>query len=195
MEFFQTIWTALTTPNEGLIKIILFCISFIDALVNMLLFTTILNINTSKFKRILYVFLIAIIGFTSRAFIPNPYATFLNLLTAFLFIKFILKTTILKSIIGVFISLLVSVVMELFLFKFYLTIFKIAYESVMYIPIYRLLFTLSIYLCIYFLYRIVKYCKFNINLENMTKRNRILFVFTTILGILAIGTQLYLISF
>jgi len=39
MEIFQTIWTALTTPNETLVAILSFPIYFVEAIVNMLLFT------------------------------------------------------------------------------------------------------------------------------------------------------------
>ena len=52
MEIFQTIWTALTTPNETLSTILMFPIYFIDALVNMLLFTTILDIKAEKKNKI-----------------------------------------------------------------------------------------------------------------------------------------------
>jgi len=48
MEIFQTIWTALTTPNETLVAILSFPIYFVEAIVNMLLFTTILNIKTTR---------------------------------------------------------------------------------------------------------------------------------------------------
>lgn len=48
MEIFQTIWTALTTPNEILTKIMLIPLAFLEAFVSMLFFTTVLNIQTSK---------------------------------------------------------------------------------------------------------------------------------------------------
>ena len=44
MEIFQTIWTALTTPNEILTNLLSIPLAFLDAYVCMLLFTTILNI-------------------------------------------------------------------------------------------------------------------------------------------------------
>ena len=88
-----------------------------------------------------------------------------------------------------------STVLELFMLKFYQTVLNMPYENVMTIPICRLIFTLSIYLCTYILYRIIKYFKFNIKLENMTKKNRILFVVNTFLGILSIATQIYLMAF
>ena len=48
MEIFQTIWTALTTENELLTKFIVIPITFIENMVSMLLFTTLLNIRSDK---------------------------------------------------------------------------------------------------------------------------------------------------
>ena len=42
-----------------------------------------------------------------------------------------------------------SIVLELFMLKFYQTVLNLPYDNVMTIPLYRALFTLSIYLCIY----------------------------------------------
>lgn len=195
MEIFQIIWTTLTTPNEILVKISFIPLAFIDALVNMLLFITILNIKCTKKSKIIYVIVWGIIGNLIRNFIPDPYGTFANLIAGFILIKVILKISWLKSVISEFILITVSSVLELFLLKFYLAIFNVTYELVMTAPVYRVTFILIIYLFVYLLYRIIKYCKFHINLENMTKQNKILFLFNTILGIVAIATQFYLLSF
>ena len=119
----------------------------------------------------------------------------MNLIVCFILIKFILKATVLKSLIAVFIPIVISTILELFWFRFYLAIFKIPYESVMSVPLYRLCFTGGIYLCIYIIYKIIKYFKFHINLENMNKKSRILFIINTLLGLLTIATQFYLITF
>ena len=47
MEILQAIWTALTTENQNLIKIIAIPFSVIEAIITMLLFTTILNISSN----------------------------------------------------------------------------------------------------------------------------------------------------
>lgn len=195
MEIFQTISAALTTENEIIVNILTFPMYFVDAFVNMLFFTTILDIKCNKKSKILYVFSFSIVGFIIRYFIPDPYGIFLNLAFDILLIKFLLKTTWLKSLLAEFISIALSSVLELFIFKFYQSVLHIAYEKIMFIPIYRFLSTLSIYVCIYLFYRIIKYLKININLENMTKKNKILFIINAILGIIAMGTQFYLLAF
>ena len=195
MEIFQTIWTALTTPNEMMVTIFCLPLYFIEAIVNMLLFTTVLNINSSKKSKIIYVIVISLIACLNRTLVPDPYSVFVNIVLAIVIIKFTLNTSFLKALLAEFMAIATSSVLELFMFKFYLSVLNIPYDNVMYIPIYRFIFTFSIYLCIYLLYRVIKYFKFSINLENMTKKNKILFFINTFLGILAIGTQFYLIIF
>lgn len=195
MQIFQTIWTAMTTQNEIALSIVFFLVSFVEASVSMLLFTTIFDMKSYRKSKFIYVFLVAIAGSIIRIFIPDPFGSFINILFILCSIKFVFKTGWLKALLSEFIMIALSAVLELFMLKFYQTVLNIPYDNVMTIPIYRLVFTLSIYLCTYILYRIIKYFKFNIKLENMTRKNKVLFVINTLLGILAIGTQFYLIVF
>lgn len=195
MQIFQTIWTAMTTQNDIALSIIFFLLSFIEASVSMLLFTTIFDMKSSRKSKIIYVFLVAIVGSIIRIFIPDPFGSFINILFILCSIKFVFKASWLKALLSEFVMIALNTVLELFMFKFYQTVLNIPYDNVMTFPIYRILFTLSIYLCIYILYRIIRYFKFNIKLENMTRKNKVLFVINTLLGILAIGTQFYLIVF
>lgn len=195
MEIFQTLWTTLTTPNEELLKIISFPVILIDSFVNMLLFTTVLNIESSKKSKIIYVILWGITGNLIRTFILDPYATFVNLIAGLMLIKIVFNISWLKSIIAEFIIVTITSTLELFMLQFYLTIFRVPYDSVMTVPFYRITFTLIIYACIYLLYKIIKYCKFHIDLSQMTLKNKILFFTTMILGIIVMGMQLYLLSF
>ena len=195
MQIFQTIWTAMTTQNDIALSIIFFLLSFIEASVSMLLFTTIFDMKSSRKSKIIYVFLVAIVGSIIRIFIPDPFGSFINILFILCSIKFVFKASWLKALLSEFVMIALSTVLELFMFKFYQTVLNIPYDNVMTFPIYRILFTLSIYLCIYILYRIIRYFKFNIKLENMTRKNKVLFVINTLLGVLAIGTQFYLIVF
>lgn len=195
MQIFQTIWTAMTTPNDIALSIVGFLSCFIEASVSMLLFTTVFNMLSSRKTKIIYILSVSIIGYLFRMFIPDPFGSFVNILFILCAIKFIFKSTWLKSLLSEFIMIALSTVLELFMLKFYQTVLSMPYENVMTIPICRLIFTLSIYLCTYILYRIIKYFKFSIKLENMTKKNRVLFIVNTFLGILAIATQIYLMAF
>lgn len=195
MEIFQAVWTALTTQNETLAKILYLPLGLVDALVNMLLFTTILNIQTTRRSKIIYVIVISLLAFIIRISIPDPYCTFCNILVTIMLVKFILKAHWVKAFLSEFIIITVSSILELFTFRFFQYVFHFSQEQMMYVPICRTISVLLIYFCVYILYRIIRYCKFHISLENMTKKNRILFIINTLLGILAIGIQFYLIVF
>lgn len=195
MEILQTIWNAMTTQNEIALIISFFLLSFVEAIVCMQLFTTILNIDASKKSKIIYVIFISILGSCFRTFIPDPYGIFANILIILLSIKFILKVPWLKSLLAIFIFTALSSILELFIFKFYQQVFNLSQDQILEIPIYRILTALSIYFCVYIIYRLIKYFKFNIKLENMTNKSKSLFIVNTFLGILAIGTQFYLIVF
>lgn len=195
MEILQTIWTTLTTPNETLSAILFFPFYFVDVLVNMLLFTTILNIKTTRKRKIIYVIILGILACIIRNFIPDPYSVLSNFVIMFALIKVVLKTTFLKSLLAEFIGLSISSVFELFMLRLYFIVFKLPYDMVMTTPFYRIIFTLSIYLCVYLLYKMIHYFKFYIDLGNMTRKNKILFFINTSLGIVSIVTQFYLIIF
>ena len=55
MNILQTIWSAMTTTNESLVKILLIPLSYLDAFVVMLFFTTVLNIQATRKRKIIYV--------------------------------------------------------------------------------------------------------------------------------------------
>lgn len=195
MNILQTIWNAVSTPNEILINVSGFFLCFIEAFVYMKLFTTLLNIDASKRNKILYIASIAIIGFISRILIPNPYGTFLNIILSILLIKFIFNTTFLKSIFAEFIPIFITSVLELIYFRFYLNVFNISYDDILNIPIHRFLCSISIYILLFLLYKLIKYIKFNINLDILNGKSKILFIVTAILGLCVIACQLYLTSF
>lgn len=195
MNIFQTIWNAISTPNEVLINISGFFLCIIEAYVSMCLFTTLLNIKTNKKRKIAYVLSFSIIGFISRIMLPNPVGTIVNMTSMLILIMFIFKTNFIKGLFSVFVPIFIISALELIIFKVYLKIFNLDYESLMNIPFYRFISTLSIYLVLFLIYQLVKYVKFNINIDVLSKKNKILYIVNAILGLCVIGTQLYLISY
>ena len=195
MEILQTILTTLTTPNETLSAILFFPFYFVDAIVNMLLFTTVLDIKTTKKRKIAYVITWGIVGYIIRNFIPDPYGVLLNLTIMLLLIKFVVNASWLKSLIAEFIGLCISSIFELFIFRLYFVAFHVPYEYIITAPFYRFITSLSIYICTYLLYRLIRYCKFRINLEGMNTKSKILFSVTALLGLLALGSQIYIMAF
>ena len=91
MEIIQNIWTALTTPNEWIFNILSIPLSFLENTVMMLLFITILNIETTKKQRYLYVIIISIYSILSLVFIPKPYGTYINIIIGIFITSFTLS--------------------------------------------------------------------------------------------------------
>ena len=53
MELLNNIWNALSTPNEGLMNIIMILGSFVEAILSFLVFTTLLNISSTHKQKII----------------------------------------------------------------------------------------------------------------------------------------------
>ncbi|MCI8352399.1 MAG: hypothetical protein HFJ58_02080 [Clostridia bacterium] len=196
MEIFQTIWTALSTPNEALIQIIGIPFTFIEAYIYMLLFTTVLTIYSNKIQKIQYVFSFSLITIILNLFFPKIYSGFLLMIVCPILIIIIFKTNLLKAIIAEILPLLVSAVLEMILSKIYLIVFGTPYEEAASIPIFRESIVLLIYFCLFIISCICKKYKFNIHLlDNMDKKNKFLLLFNFALAIITISIQFVIITY
>ena len=197
MEFLQTIWTALTTPNEGLIKIIFIPLAFLDAYVGMTLFRTILNIETTKKQRIAYVLAFSIIGLIINFLFPNNlYATFAIMILCPTLIIFIFKASILKGILAEVIIYATTTCLDFIISKFVFSLFHITTNQMITIPIYRIAIVLSIYFIMGLLACFIKYFKVNIQIfDNMDKKAKILLISNLLLIVIVIAMNYYLLYF
>ena len=144
-KILQTIWIALTTQNERLTTLIGIPSIFLEAFVSMLLFTALLNIDSNKKQKTLYVFIVSICSILTRLFIPNPFNVLINLVVMFLSIKFIFKTTILRSISCLIIPFSIEILLESIFSKIYFSILNINYIDATTIPIHRFSISIIIY--------------------------------------------------
>ena len=87
MEIFNSIWTALSTPNIGLVNIILIPISIIEAIITMHLFLNIIGLDSTPKQRILYVLSICFISNLTTFIIPNPFNIYINYIFMILYKK------------------------------------------------------------------------------------------------------------
>lgn len=194
-ETINNIWNVLIMPNELGIKFVSF-LGFIESYVTMLLFTTILNVSTTRKQRLSYVLIFSITGILAKLFIPMPYSTFLCLLVNFLSIHFILKIPAMKSIIALIIPLILTVLCESILSKVFVIVFDMTYEYASTIPIYRIVFMLLIYAIIYITYRLCKKSNINITiLDDIDKKSKKTLISMFLLFFVALCMQLYLIYF
>ena len=200
MEILQTIWTSLITPNEGVISFIFndfgFPFIFIELTVNMLLFTSVLNISSTKKQKITYVLASAFISLISILIFPKIYVNYINMITCPLLVKLIFKTNIFKGLLAEIIPTIVIVIFETIFGKFFYLIFKIEYQAICSIPLARFSIILCIYFFVYLLYRLSK--KYNLNIkfpDHVNIKNKFILSSNLIIGIITIAMQFYLIVF
>lgn len=196
----ENIWTALTTPNEGLMGIIFnnwgIPFVFIEAIVFALLFTQILNIKYSRKQFITYVVSLCVISCISATFLDKPYSVYLNMFADLILIICIFKCGILKSIIAEFIPKILVVVLETIFCKIFMTVFDYTYEELYLIPITRLFITILIYSSTYLIYRIIKHNRVNIILiESINGKSKFILILNFVFAIIAISMQIYIIMF
>ena len=196
MEFFQTIWTALTTPNEMIVKLQGIPLCFLDAFVCMYFFTTVLNINTTKKRKIVYTLAYGVLGNLITFFIPSSYTIFINIILWPILVYFILKATVLKSILAEVVTLVLTSILDFLCGNILFNFFGITSSQIIMIPLYRLIVSTSIYAIIFLITKLIKYFKINIQIfENMHKKTKILLIANLILMILVIAMQFYLVTY
>lgn len=196
MEIFQTIWTALTTPNEGLIRILNFPIGLLDLFVVMNYYTTILNIEATKRQKIIYIITYFVIGNIVNFIVPSSYTVFVGMIIMPVTIYFTLKTTIIKSILAEIVTFVTTSILDFLLAYVFLNLFNIDSTQIMSIPLYKFSVALTIYLILTLLTLLIKYFKINLEIfDNMNKKTKILIIANCILLILVLAMQFYLVRF
>ena len=86
MEILNNIWTALSTENLFLTKILTIPLMFVEIYLSLYIFLYFLNLNTTKNKKIIYVITVYLFSILSNIIIPQPFSVFVN----YTFILFIL---------------------------------------------------------------------------------------------------------
>ena len=196
MNTLQTIWSALTTPNELIVRIQGIPITFLDIYVCMLYFTTVLNIDTTRKSRTKYLIIYGITANIITFTIPTSYAVFVNIIVWPLMVHFILKASILKSILSEIITLVITSILELIFSNIFLQIFNITSDMIMLVPIYRLIVVLSIYLILFIITKLINMFKVNIQIfDNMSLKTKTLLIINALLIILVLAMQFYLVRY
>ena len=196
MNTLQTIWSALTVQNLILFNILSIPLVYIEPYLLMLFFCSILNIETTKSRKIVYVLLHGSITNIMIFTLPSSYYLFINIFLLPVLIFFILKASLIKSILATVITFLTTFVLEFIASSLVIHIFSVNYEFIMSVPLYRFIITIVIYLIIFLLYKLIKYYKVNIDVfDNMTVKNKVLIITSIILVLFIIASQFYLVKF
>lgn len=189
MEIFQTILNILTIENKMLINIIDIPLIFIEMTLSMLLFTTILKISATKKQKYLYVIILSAMGLITAWSIPVPYNTFINIIACPLFVYLIFKTNILKSILAVIIPYIPYMVIS------YILMTAFPSNNVLNIPIYKICFSVIMYLLVFLLYLICRNISFNRLLLDLKNPKKHFDIFICLfIGFIAVFIQAYVLG-
>lgn len=191
MEILNNIWMAISTPNEGLINIILLFSTFIESLLFLLIFTSVLNIQYSKKQAILYVLLASFVGIISLLFIPKTLNIFVNY-AIMIFLTFVLfKISLLKSILAIVCSFLIFALVGTLILNPFITILAISSEELDIIPIYKILYLILMYITLSIIVFILKTKNFKISfIDDLDKKTKNIILGNLFLGLFTLATQL-----
>ncbi len=196
MEILNNIWLALSTENETIINIINIFAGFIEVTLIMLLFCSILHIRTIKSQRILYVIIVSICVNLSKIVFTSPLNVIINLIITLICIKIIFKLNIFKTLIAQFAPYIIIVLLELILVNLYSSVININTNNFINIPIYRMLILLTMYICLFLIYKFITISHLSFNfLDSLNRKNKFVLIINFILGMISILTQSYLTTF
>jgi len=193
MEILQTIWNTLITEDKVIINILSVPCTFLEVLLMMLIFTTILKIKCNKKQQLSYVIIFSIISILSNLLLPPLYCNFINMILLPILVLTIFKTSILKAILAQFLLYILAFILGTPLMLLFTYIFKISSDYFTNIPIYRLLYSIIFYALLYLAYVILSKKKLSINIfEKLKSKDNFTLILNFITGFIAICMQLYI---
>ena len=187
MEILNNIWSALTTENEMLIKLILIPFTFLEDYLSLLLFCTFLKINYTKFQKYSYVISIGIISLISMNILPEPISTFINYMFLFFIIHKLFKLPIMKTVLAIIIPFCTFAIVGSLVFNPIIKIFHIEEFLSNNVPLHRMLYLIIIYLLIYIVICFLKLKNAKIYLiEGLDKNNKNIIFINLLFGIITL---------
>lgn len=196
MNTLQMIWSALTVPNELLIKILAIPLTYLDIFICMLYFSSILNISATKKRKILYVLIYGIVANIITFIVPISYQVYINIILWPLMVFSLLKVNILKSILSVIITMITTSTLDFIFTQVAQNLFNVTFELMIVTPIWRIAIALCIYFIIFILTKLINYFKVNIKIfDSMNSKSKFLLCINLLLLIIVLAMQFYLIAF
>ncbi len=190
MEVLNNIWIAISTPNEGLVNILIIPLFLLENYLTLFLFTSILNIYSNKKNKLTYILIMSIISIINLFFIPNPFNIFVNYTVMFFIIKFIFKINNLKNLLGIVLSALIFALIGILILNPYITILDITSDEVLYTPIYKIGYLLLTYILLFIVSFIIKYRKLNLEiLEDLDNKNKYIIIANLAFGLVTLLIQ------
>ena len=196
MEIFQTIWTALTTEDELLTNLICIPLAFIETTAIIFLSMSFLNLNINQKKVIAFIVSVASVTVLGIFYFNNVLKGVVNFLFIPLFSVFVFKVSFVKGLLIEFIPIAVVLISETIWSGLADILFNISVNDYLSVPIYKIVMSLLDYIAMFSIYFITKKYKLNITLlDNISKKSKAILTLNSIIGVIAIATQLYILAF
>lgn len=185
----ESIISALCTPNEILIRNTNFIFIAIEAIVSMLLFTTVLNVKATMKTKVSYVIVLTVLSGTFQYFYPT--LKIISTIIIFLCIYYIFKIGIIKTLIAEIIPFVLTIVLENLYSVFAQLAFNISITDLHSIPMVTFSIILLTYFIEFLIYLFVKKFHININVfDNINKKSKSILLFNLFIGIVFMLLQI-----
>lgn len=193
MEVLNSVWSALTTENEMLTKIVTAPTVIIEAWLVFQLFASILKLNYKNKQKIIYIVTVSSISLITEFLIPTPYNTFINYIAMFIIIKIIFKLNIIKTLLATIGPTVIFALVGNLILNPFLTILNITYTQTQNIAIYRLLYLFISYFILFLITKLLKIKNFKLQIiEDFSKENQKIIILNLVLAIAVLVIQLFI---
>ena len=196
MEILNNLWSAINTPNEPLLNILLIPASVIENFLIMMLFTALLDIKASLKQKVTYIIAMSITSLLSMYIIPSPFNIFFNYIMMISLVYFIFKMSFLKSTIAISASAFGFNIITFLISNPYITLLNISSDDLFTIPIYRLTYIAIVYAVAVLAIVILKNKDIKLTfIESIDLKTKLIIFTNFILGTLSLISQFILLFF
>ena len=193
MEILNNIWNSLCMENPQLLENLYFPLLLIESYMTLIIFSTVLNLKTSRAKKFIYVFSQSISGLITQYAIMSPYNILINYILGFLIIYVIFGLSSLKSFIAEISPILTFVLAQTLILNPFLKLTNITSYELNVVPICRFSYLALMYTIILIFILILKFKKLKINMYyEIDRKNKLILLLNFSLGLFAIAVQLLL---
>ena len=182
MEILNNLWLAVSTPNELLINIIAVPSAILENILILLLFMSILNINSNFKHKALFVIIMTLTSFISMNFLPNALNISLNY--------------ILKSFFSIVAAALIFNIVSALILNPYMTLLDLSSEQLAAIPFYRLLYAIIVYSCVFIITIIIKKRSLKVKfLDDIDRKSKLIIFSNLVLGLITLLVQTFIVIY
>jgi len=191
VDLLNNIWAFVNTPNEIFLNVILIMLNvLVEIPLTFHLIITIFKLNYTLKQKLIFIVIFSLSSLLSMFIIPSPFNIILNYLVGLLLTFFVLKLSILKTIIASILPSIIFNVIGNLLLNPYLTILGITYEQSITIPFYRVIFATLMYFIVFIFVLILKYRGITFKaLEDLDKKNKSTIILNFLFGFFYIMVQ------